>query len=148
MSNPNPVSCKQVQNLHLVFIKISEFINFKKANFIKMSLLSFYNFYCQIMDFESTKQIVSTDTCISPPAILNPINPPLLCPNKKHGWQKSIGKFINPGLVSWFDESGFGLRKFGLNKHKGFSCDLSKQGLIVRLFLVTSQYWKYRPCWH
>ena len=43
----------------------------------------------------------STDTCPSPSAILNPMNPP-------------------PVLVSWFHEPRFGFRKSGLNKCKGF----------------------------
>ena len=62
MSNPNPVSCKQVQNLDLAFfVKMLKFINFIKMNFIKMSffftLLSI-GFYCQIMDCELKKQTV------------------------------------------------------------------------------------------
>ena len=53
------------------------------------------------VDCQNKLSEVSTDTCPSPSAILNPKNPA-------------------PGLVSWFHESGFGFGKSGLNKRTGF----------------------------
>ena len=53
------------------------------------------------VDCQNKLSEVSTDTCPSPSAILNPKNPV-------------------PGLVSWFHESGFGFGKSGLNKRTGF----------------------------
>ena len=44
MLNPNPVSRKQMQNLDLVFIQMSPFINFIRTNFIKVSLCCFSYF--------------------------------------------------------------------------------------------------------
>ena len=44
MFNPNLVSWKQMQNLDLVFIQMSLFINFIYTNVIKMSLCCFINF--------------------------------------------------------------------------------------------------------
>ena len=51
-------SWKQMRNLDLAFIQISEFINFIQANFIKMSLFCFHSFYGHIMDYELIKQNV------------------------------------------------------------------------------------------
>ena len=94
---------EQLQNLDLVFIQMSEFINFIHANFIKMSFC-FRNWFIvrlwTVKCFNNLSE-VSTDTCPSPSAILIPMNPAL-------------------GLVSWFHESGFGFRKSGLNKRNGF----------------------------
>ena len=50
---------KQIQNLDLIFIKMSEFINFIQTNFIKMSLFCFHNYDSQNIDYELIKHIVS-----------------------------------------------------------------------------------------
>ena len=86
MLNPNPLYWKQMQNLNIVFIQRSEFINF-------IDCLVTLTFYCQIVYCELLEQMIWSFHWYLPiaAAILNPMNPA-------------------PGLVSWFHESGFGFR--------------------------------------
>ena len=59
MLNTNPVPWKQIQNLDLDFVKISEFINLSKRILSKCHSFGPVSFYSQSMDHESIKQIIS-----------------------------------------------------------------------------------------
>ena len=116
MFNPKPVS----ENKCKIWVQVDKDVGiylFYSNEFNKNAIIFFpKRFIIKIWIVNSLNELyqIPTDICSSPPAILNSMN-------------------LHPGLVSWFYESRFSLRKSSQNKHKRF-CNCfrfwsNKQGL-------------------